>query len=537
MSVRSKTRYGANMRWDIVCLVLGWTIGLVALPLLLVTLFSIYVEGIEPALRTFAIPLLLALFSGYALVALSGAGDASSRVRDREAFASVALGWIPVVIVGALPFWFGGMFYGPFGEYWSSDGNYSISEILLGLLHSWFESMSGFTTTGASLIDSSTSPVCAGEFEGDCVSSQRSSLILWRSLSQWLGGMGVIMLGLLIFSRALGGGMALARAELTGPSVSNLGTTLESTARRLWGIYVGLTVFQMALLYQFTEMGSFDSLNYALTTMPSGGFGTSDGGIMDFDDATVESIIMVFMLLTCINFSLLYFAFAGRTRELFEDEELRTYLLIIFIAWIAMAFNLSRTGEYGFIESIRHSIFQSISISSTGYSSADFSNWPVFSQFVLLLLMIIGASAGSTGGGLKVLRIRIAFELAKREVIRIIHPRKVVAIRFNKAVVDEEKVWIIVGMVSSWMVLVTASMLTISFLEPYLEISDVLSVSISLLGNTGPALGAFGPSDAAAPWATLSVPSLLATTILMWLGRLELLTVLVLLHPRTWESD
>ena len=148
------------------------------------------------------------------------------------------------------------------------------------------------------------------------------------------------MLGLLIFSRALGGGMALARAELTGPSVSNLGTTLESTARRLWGIYVGLTVVQMALLYQFTEMGSFDSLNYALTTMPSGGFGTSDGGIMDFDDATVESIIMVFMLLTCINFSLLYLAFACRTRELFEDEELRTYLMIIFIAWIAMAFNL-----------------------------------------------------------------------------------------------------------------------------------------------------------------------------------------------------
>jgi len=271
--------------------------------------------------------------------------------------------------------------------------------------------------------------------------------------------------------------------------------------------------------------------------MPSGGFGTTDGGIMDFDDTMVETIIMVFMLLTCINFSLLYFAFAGRTREMWDDEELRTYLLIIFIAWMAMAFNLAQSSEYGVMESVRHAIFQSISISSTGYSSADFSEWPVFSQFVLLLLMIIGASAGSTGGGLKVLRIRIAFELAKREVIRIIHPRKVVAIRFNKAVVDEDKVWIIVGMVSSWMVLVTASMLTISFLEPYLEITDVLSVSISLLGNTGPALGSFGPADAAATWANLSVPSLLATTVLMWLGRLELLTVLVLLHPRTWESD
>ena len=204
-----------------------------------------------------------------------------------------------------------------------------------------------------------------------------------------------------------------------------------------------------------------------------------------------------------------------------------------------MAANISRSSnlDYGILESIRHSMFQAISITSTGYSSADFSQWPVFSQFVLLLLMIIGASAGSTGGGLKVLRIRIAFELAKREVMKIIQPRKVVAIRFNRSVVDEQRVWIILGMVSSWMVLVTASMLTISFLEPDLTMTDVLSVSISLLGNTGPALGEFGPSGAAAAWAGMSVPSLLASTILMWLGRLELLTVLVLLHPRTWDSD
>ena len=162
--------------------------------------------------------------------------------------------------------------------------------------------------------------------------------------------------------------------------------------------------------------------------MPSGGFGTSDLGVMGYDDPVIETVIMVFMLLTCINFSLLYFAFSGRLKEMWKDEELRTYALIIFVAWIAMAVNLARSGNYGFAESIRHSIFQSISISSTGFSSSDFSSWPVFSQFVLLLLMIVGASAGSTGGGLKVLRIRIAFELAKREVMKIIQPRKVVAL-------------------------------------------------------------------------------------------------------------
>lgn len=519
------------MRWDVVGLVLGWTIRLVAIPLAVVAVYSCHQEGLEMGLRTFLAPLVLAVLLGQSLVSLSKDADASTRVRDREAFASVALGWIPVVAVGALPFWLGGMFYGPF-EY--MDGTASHSDVLTGLLHSWFESMSGFTTTGATVIDHTTSPMCLEGAEQDCIRSQRRSLILWRSLSQWLGGMGVIMLGLLILSRSLGGGMALARAELTGPSVSQLGISLESTARRLWTIYVALTLMEMALLNFVGGMGIFDAVNYSLTTLPSGGFTTSDGGVMGFGSARIEVILMVFMLLTCINFSLLYFAMAGRSREVWKDEELRTYLLILLLAWLAMAFNLYRSGTNGGTEAIRQALFQAISISSTGYSSADFSTWPVFSKFVLLLLMIVGASAGSTGGGLKVLRIRIAFELAKREVLRIIKPRKVVAIRFNEQVIEESKVWIIIGMISSWLVLATVSLLLFSMLETELDMETILSVVISLLGNTGPALGAYGPTST---WASLSHPSLLISTFLMWLGRLELLTVLVLLHPQTWGPD
>ena len=519
------------MRWDVVGLVLGWTIRLVAVPLAVVAVYSCHQEGLEMGLRTFLAPLVLAVLLGQSLVSLSKNADASTRVRDREAFASVALGWIPVVAVGALPFWLGGMFYGPF-EY--MDGTASHSDVLAGLLHSWFESMSGFTTTGATVIDHTTSPMCLEGAEQDCIRSQRRSLILWRSLSQWLGGMGVIMLGLLILSRSLGGGMALARAELTGPSVSQLGISLESTARRLWMIYVALTLMEMALLNFVGGMGIFDAVNYSLTTLPSGGFTTSDGGVMDFGSARIEVILMVFMLLTCINFSLLYFAMAGRSREVWKDEELRTYLLILLLAWLAMAFNLYRSGTNGGTEAIRQALFQAISISSTGYSSVDFSTWPVFSKFVLLLLMIVGASAGSTGGGLKVLRIRIAFELAKREVLRIIKPRKVVAIRFNEQVIEESKVWIIIGMISSWLVLATVSLLLFSMLETELDMETILSVVVSLLGNTGPALGAYGPTST---WASLSHPSLLISTFLMWLGRLELLTVLVLLHPRTWGPD
>ena len=198
------------------------------------------------------------------------------------------------------------------------------------------------------------------------------------------------MLGLLILSQALGGGMSLARAELTGPSLSRLGPSLQWTARRLWTIYIVLTLIEMILLRFVGEMGLFDSVNYALTTLSSGGFGTSDSGIMAFDSARIEVILMVFMVLTCINFSLLHLILAGRSKEAFKDGEVRSYLFILTIAWLAMAFNIFQSGsqDLGFLETVRHSMFQAISISSTGYSSADFATWPLFSQFVLLLSLI-----------------------------------------------------------------------------------------------------------------------------------------------------
>ncbi len=521
------------MRWDVIGLVLGWTIRVVCIPLSVVGIFSFYVEGQEYAIKTYLIPLIIAAFVSQWFINKSQNSTSTQRVRDREAFASVALGWIPVIALGSMPFWLGGTFYGPY-DLISNDA--SFVEVLHGLLYSWFESMSGFTTTGATLIDSTLSPICinAGP-DIDCIAEQPKSILLWRSLTQWLGGIGVIMLGLLIFSSVLGGGMNLARAELTGPTLSRMGPNLQSTARRLWLIYTFLTVFEIGLLYFLGGMSIFDSINYSLTTLASGGFGTSDGGIMSFNSWEIESIIMVFMLLTCINYSLYYLIISGRSKDALKDEELRTYLLIIFIAWLAMGFNLLRSGnsDDSFLETMRHSAFQAISISSTGYSSADFSKWPVFSQFVLLLLMIVGASAGSTGGGLKVLRIRVAFELAKREVLRIIQPKKVIAMRVNDEVLNEDQVFIVLGMISSWLVLAMSSMLFISFMEPSWSLDDVLSIVVSSLGNTGPALGQFGPT---ATWSSMNELTIFWTSILMWFGRLELLTVLVLLHPRTWTD-
>jgi trk system potassium uptake protein TrkH len=290
------------MRWDVIGLVLGWTIRVVSLPLAVVGIFSFIVEGQDYAIKTYLIPLVLAAIISQWLINKSKVNASNKKVRDREAFASVALGWIPVIILGAMPFWLGGTFHGPY-DLISNDA--SIVEVLRGLLYSWFESMSGFTTTGATLIDTTLSPICINAVQDiDCIAEQPKSILLWRSLTQWLGGIGVIMLGLLIFSSVLGGGMSLARAELTGPSLSRLSPNLQSTARRLWLIYTVLTMCQIGLLFYLGDMSIFNSINYSLTTLSSGGFGTSDGGIMAFDSALIESIIMVFMLLTCINYSL-----------------------------------------------------------------------------------------------------------------------------------------------------------------------------------------------------------------------------------------
>jgi trk system potassium uptake protein TrkH len=521
------------MRWDVVGLVLGWTIRLVALPLAIVAIYSISEDGLRYASKTYLTPLLISFILGQLMISLSNGYETASRVRDREAFASVALGWIPVVLIGALPFWLGGMFNGPF-EFLTGDA--SATQVLQGVLYSWFESMSGFTTTGATVIDPISSPMCANIVE-DCIGSQHKSLLLWRSLTQWFGGMGVIMLGLLILSRALGGGMSFARAELTGPSLSRLAPTLQSTAQRLWSIYIILTLTEMVLLFTIGDMDLFNSINYALTTLPTGGFGTSDAGVMSFDSVKIELILTIFMILAGINFSLHHMLIIGEYSDVFKDEELRTYLLLLILAWFGMTLNLVLVAEpnVGTSEAFRRAMFQAASIgTSTGFASSDFANWPVFSLFVLLLLMIVGASAGSTGGGVKVMRLRVAFELVRREIQKIIQPRKIIAIRLNNETIDDSRIWIVLGMLSSWMVLAMTSILAIAMIEPLMDMETVLSVVISSLGNTGPALGSYGPTET---WASMSSPTLMITSLLMWLGRLELLTVLVLLHPRTWTSD
>ncbi len=516
------------MRRDVLSLIVGWTMVAMLIPLSFSFLVTWWLDGLNTAAVAFLIPLVFSGLIGLAMLSIGVRSDTTERLRDREAFAAVALAWPVAVLVGSLPFWLGGVFHGPF-----TDGS-AMADIARGFVNSWFESMSGFTTTGATVIEHSMSPNCIPGTTPDCINAQPKGILIWRSLTQWLGGMGIIMLGLMLLSRVLGGGMALARAELTGPSLSRLRPKLQETALALWTIYIILTAIEIILLWSVGGMTMFDAFNHGLTTMPSGGFSTHDASIAYYDSFIVESIIICFMFLAGVNFTLIWLAWEKQWDKVLADQEGRSYVLVIvattlfvFLALISQGSNLSE----GFFDSL----FTVVSIgTSTGYTNSDYMLWPVVTHIFLFLLMIVGACAGSTSGGLKLMRVKLGLKIAWREIGRILQPKRVVQIRMNNEFVDNERLGLIVGMLFVWTGLFAISCIILAVTMPNSDFESVVAVVASALGNTGPTLGDYGPSNT---WASMGTPSLLITSILMWFGRLELMTALLLLHPRTWARE
>ena len=518
------------MRSDVLYLILGWTLIALSIPLAICGVLTGVLDSVELALRAFAIPSFISAFVGILMVSFGTRTNTSERLRDKEAFAGVALVWPIAVLIGALPYWLGGMFNGPFTP------DVALVDIARGAVNSWFESMSGFTTTGATVIAHNMSPNCIPGVTEDCINSQARGLLLWRSLTQWFGGMGIIMLGMMILSRVIGGGMALARAELTGPSLSRLRPKLKQTAIALWSLYIVLTLLEFALLFGTGSMDWFDSINHALTTLPSGGFSTHDASIGYFDSVLVETIIIVFMFIAGINFTLMWFIKEREFKKAFADEEFRYYGIYVLVASLAIAGALIGSGT-SVGTSLRHSIFHVISIgTSTGYGTTDYASdsWPMVTHFIIFILMIVGASAGSTAGGLKLLRITLAFKVAMRELVKIAQPRKIDQIRMNGEVVEQNQIGLIVGMLFVWVGLFGLSSILLSIFMPSDTFESVITVVASSLGNTGPALGDYGP---AATWAGMNSGALVMTSILMWFARLELLTAVILMHPHTWRRE
>ena len=516
------------MRFDVLCLILGTTLGLLAVPMSLVALFSVFLDSWQSALLSFGPPIAICLFGSMIMIGAGTNIETKNRVRDREAFVAVGLMYPIAVIVSALPFWLGGMFVGPF------ESGVTVSESLQGAVYAWFETMSGYTTTGATVISDESSPLCTPATE-DCIFAQKKGLLLWRSMIQWLGGMGIIMLGMMILSSKIGGGLALARAELTGPTVYRIHPSFKRTAYALWGLYLICTLILISLLFGVGKMTLYDSVNHALTTLPSGGFSVRDSSIGFYDSVIIESIIIVFMIIAGINFTLIWFITHRRSKEALKDEELRSFLIYLTIASLIIIFVLFNSGNMGLKSSSRAGIFTVVSIAtSTGYGVENYVLWPVATHFVLFFLMIIGSSAGSTGGGLKILRVGLAAKIAKREVSKIAQPRRVYQIRYNKKPIDDSYLSLIIGMLIVWVGLFAVSCLFLAFFMEGHSLETIISVVASSLGNTGPALGHYGPSNT---WVSMPTPVLLYTSVLMWFGRLELLTAILLLSVRTWRRE
>ncbi|SHJ43488.1 trk system potassium uptake protein TrkH [Malonomonas rubra DSM 5091] len=416
----------------------------------------------------------------------------------REGFAVVTFGWTFFALFGALPYIFSGAIPSP--------------------LDAFFETMSGFTTTGSTILTE--------------IESLPKSLLFWRSLTHWLGGMGIIVLSLAILPMLGVGGMQLFKAEVPGPTADRLRPRIQDTAKLLWGVYLMLTAME-AMLLMFGGMGFFDAVCHSFATLATGGFSTRNASVAAYDSSYIDGVITLFMILAGINFTLHFQLLRGRLSEFHRNEEFRCYLgLIVAATAIIVGFNWYH-GTYGELgENFRYSVFQVASIiTTTGFGTADYETWSVLPQYILVMLMFVGGCAGSTGGGMKVARILLLFKHAQVQVFRLIHPRAVRLVKLGNRPVDKEVLQSILGFFALFIgIFVFASLLMASC---GMDLVSGGAAVIACLANIGPGLGSVGPVDNFAHIPAFGKSVLI---ICMLMGRLELFTVMVLFFPSFWRK-
>jgi trk system potassium uptake protein TrkH len=415
----------------------------------------------------------------------------------REGFAVVTFGWTFFALFGALPF--------------------VLSGAIPSFLNAFFETMSGFTTTGSTILTD--------------IEAVPPSLLLWRSLTQWLGGMGIIVLSLAILPMLGVGGMQLFKAEVPGPTADRLKPRIQDTAKLLWGVYVLLTGAEVILL-MFGGMSFFDGLNHAFTTMATGGFSTRNASVAAYNSAYIDWVVTLFMFLAGINFSLHYLALRGRISDFIRNEEFLFYSTLIMVGTMMITLlNMGSTYPNVF-DNLRFSAFQVVSImTTTGFGTADYELWPVLCQYLLVFAMFIGGCAGSTGGGMKVARILLIFKHAQVHLYRLIHPRAIKLVKLGERPVDKDVMQSILGFFAVYLgVFVAASFIMAGV---GMDLPSAGASVIATLSNIGPGLGSVGPVD---NFAHVPAFGKLVLAFCMLLGRLELFTVLVLVFPSFWRK-
>lgn len=417
-------------------------------------------------------------------------------IRKREGFLIVTFGWVVMSISGTLP--------------------YIMSGSVVSFTDAFFETLSGYTTTGASIIT-----------DLDIVPKD---ILLWRSMTQWIGGMGIIVLAVAILPILGIGGMQLFVAESPGLKADKLAPKIRDTAKRLWLIYVGLTFAELVML-KIAGMTWFDALNHALTTMATGGFSTQNTSAAEFSPA-IQYIITLFMFLAGTSFTLTYFALVGNVKKVLENEEFRFYAGIILLTTVGVSIVVASVSDVGFEKAFRDSTFQIISlITTTGFVSADYTSWTSFITMVFFILLFFGGSAGSTAGGVKIVRHIILVKNSILELKRQLHPSAIIPVRLNGRAVDQSITYNVVAFIMTYIIIFALGSVIMTMFG--VDLLTAMGSVATSLGNVGPGIGNVGPMDNFA-WLPSGAKWFLA--ILMLVGRLELFTVLILFTPYFWRG-
>ena len=481
------------MRWRYVLNVIGLLTLFSGLTLLAPLGVAVFYgdASVAPLLISIAVAVLFGLS-----LHLAFRRDRVEVLSPREAMAIVALGWVAIGAFGALPFSLG---------------------IGLKPVDAVFEAVSGFTTTGSSILtDIETVP---------------KGLLFWRSQTQWLGGMGIIVLSIAILPFLKLGGMQLYKAEVPSPVPDRLRPHIRDTAKVLWKVYAAFTLLQVLLL-MVGGMDLFDAVCHAFTTMPTGGYSTWNASIAHFDSVYFDMVFIVFMLIAGINFSLHYLLVRGRPLAFWHDTECRFFLALVLVLTAVVAWDIHGTVYASLGQALRYAAFQVVSIvTTTGYATADYELWPGASQLVLLLCMFIGASAGSTGGGMKCLRVIVALKYCYRELFLLLHPHAVSRIKLGGKPVSEDVVRSVIGFLALYVGIFAAGILLVALTG--VDFTTSIAAVAATLGNVGPGFGTIGPTENFA-----HIPEA-AKWILIWcmlLGRLEIYTVLILVVPEFYRK-
>ena len=437
----------------------------------------------------------ITIFSGF-LMRLLTKKHKSSEIKKRDGYLIVVGGWLFMTLFGCLP--------------------YLISGSIPDLTNAFFETMSGFTTTGSTILDD--------------IESLPKSILFWRSMTQWIGGMGIIVLTIAILPLLGIGGMELFIAESPGPTKDKIHPRIKETAKRLWIIYFGLTMLETIIL-MVIGLDFFDAVNHSLTTTSTGGFSTKQASIAAFQNPWVEAVIVIFMLLAGTNFTLIYFGLKMRFNKILKNDEFKWYVTSIFLVVITLTIYHSFSNEITLLKSFREICFQVVSIiTTTGYSTADYTIWGSFMSFIFFLFLFSGASAGSTSGGIKIVRIILLIKNGLLEFKRRLHPKAVIPVILNGSSISNQVTYNLLAFIFLYLFIFAIGSIFLTALG--IDIITSISAVASAVGNVGPGIGKVGPS-----YSFNGIPNIgkWILSLLMLMGRLELFTVCLLFNPYFWK--